>query len=193
MSKQTFFQNLIEECNMECNTHGKMISDNMGELLAQKFAETFDNFGYPYIGKIYTPLMFEHEYEFRIADGINQTLIELNPVPVVGQTYRVLFDGEQYECVCVSLTNGNPGIGNFKGMGLEDTGEPFAIMAFNIGIAYFMSYDTATAHTICVSLVTKTVTPMAEDFMPVLTSPNGTKYKLTVDDTGALSTTEVST
>jgi hypothetical protein len=37
----------------------------------------------------------------------------------------------------------------------------------------------------------QTITPMAEEFMPVLTSPNGTKYKLTVDDSGTLTATEV--
>ena len=33
--------------------------------------------------------------------------------------------------------------------------------------------------------------PMDEAYMPVLTSPNETKYKITVDDTGALSTVKV--
>lgn len=37
----------------------------------------------------------------------------------------------------------------------------------------------------------QTTTPMAEEFMPVLTSPNGTKYKITVDDSGTISATEV--
>lgn len=35
------------------------------------------------------------------------------------------------------------------------------------------------------------VTPMAEEFLPVLTAPSGTKYKITVDDSGTISATEV--
>lgn len=33
--------------------------------------------------------------------------------------------------------------------------------------------------------------PMKEEFMPLLTSPNGTQYKITVDDSGNLSATAV--
>ena len=40
-------------------------------------------------------------------------------------------------------------------------------------------------------LSTQTITPMAEEFLPVLTSPNGTKYKITVDDSGTISATEI--
>lgn len=40
-------------------------------------------------------------------------------------------------------------------------------------------------------LSTSFIKHMSEDFMPLLTSPNGTKYKITVDDTGALSTVKV--
>ena len=40
--------------------------------------------------------------------------------------------------------------------------------------------------------VSETIHPIAEEFMPALTSPNGTKYKLTVADDGALSAVAVS-
>ena len=35
--------------------------------------------------------------------------------------------------------------------------------------------------------IAETIQPMAENFMPLLTSPNGTKYQLTVSDDGTLS------
>lgn len=37
------------------------------------------------------------------------------------------------------------------------------------------------------ALVAETIHPMSEEFLPALTSPNGTKYKLTVADDGTLS------
>lgn len=38
---------------------------------------------------------------------------------------------------------------------------------------------------------TETIHPIAEEFLPVLTSPNGTKYQLTVADDGTLSAVQV--
>ena len=40
-------------------------------------------------------------------------------------------------------------------------------------------------------LYTETIHPMAREFLPELTSPNGTKYKLTVADDGTLSAVQV--
>lgn len=38
---------------------------------------------------------------------------------------------------------------------------------------------------------TTTIKPLAEQYMPILTSPSGKKFKLSVDDSGVLSATEV--
>ena len=42
------------------------------------------------------------------------------------------------------------------------------------------------------SFITETIHPMAPEFLPLLTSPNGTKYQLTVADDGTLSAVAVS-
>ena len=54
---------------------------------------------------------------------------------------------------------------------------------------YFLRYS---ASQYVASLTFGEVHPMAEEFMPLLTSPNGTKYKLTVSDDGTLSAVAVS-
>lgn len=52
-------------------------------------------------------------------------------------------------------------------------------------------YSMKHQNTFTSKLSTQNITPMAEEFLPVLTSPNGTKYKITVDDSGTISATEV--
>lgn len=120
--------------------------------------------------------------------GLNIPKAEL----VAGQTYKVMWDGTEYECI--SYTDANlvvVGNKHIQDNSADDTGEPFYIgdSGYNNSFAYTNS--NADIHEICISKETETITPMAEEFMPVLTSPNGTKYKLTVDDTGTLSATEV--
>ena len=59
--------------------------------------------------------------------------------------------------------------------------------------------DTATSHTIKVMRQQVTITPMSADFMPVVdgviissSTPDSTKkFKITVDDSGTISATEV--
>jgi len=36
-----------------------------------------------------------------------------------------------------------------------------------------------------------TITPLAEQYMPILTSPNGTKFRIAVSDDGTVTTAEV--
>lgn len=50
---------------------------------------------------------------------------------------------------------------------------------------YFMNMNGNYIESFTTS--SETIYTMAEEFMPLLTSPNGTKYKLTVSDDGALS------
>ena len=55
------------------------------------------------------------------------------------------------------------------------------------GTYFVKSYGTQVT-----KFVSETIHQIAEEFMPALTSPNGTKYKLTVADDGALSAVAVS-
>lgn len=145
--------------------------------------------GYPNIIKEYTPLVEVQEVNFPVSGGSQGVGLQDQFVLVEGQTYVVIWDGTEYERVAKTFSS-TPYFGNLALAGAgENTGEPFLCAMLSGKVAWFA--DTAAIHTIGVSLVSKTVTPMAEYFLPVLTSPNGTKYKLTVDDSGTISATEV--
>lgn len=144
--------------------------------------------GYPKKSMQTTGLMEEQEIAFSDMGNIYGAASPVEFEVTEGETYTVVWDGVEYKCVCYAhgsyLCIGNP-----AALGLEATDEPF-IYTPNEGYLW-ISYDTAETHTIGVTTSAETITPMAEEFMPVLTSPNGTKYKLTVDDTGTISATEV--
>lgn len=192
MSKQTFFQNLIKECNMECNTRGEMISDNMGELLAKKFAETFDKFGYPYKsgfniewdgnvdGLVGIPFSSNGGF-YKVSD------IALSYDELIGATLT-LSGGEPMLLTSNSVHNGGSviSVGEYIISVHQDNSTLYNI-TFPVKGTYFCRLNGAYTK----QLIKEKINPMAEYFMPVLTSPNGTKYKLTVDDTGTLSATEV--
>ena len=145
--------------------------------------------GYPNIIKEYTPLVEVQEVNFQVSGGSQGVGLQDQFVLVEGQTYVVIWDGTEYERVAKTFSS-TTYFGNLALAGaVENTGEPFLCAMLGGKVTWFA--DTAAIHTIGVSLVSKTVTPMAEYFLPVLTSPNGTKYKLTVDDSGTISATEV--
>ena len=73
--------------------------------------------------------------------------------------------------------------------GFNITGGIYVVdhIEFTEGEAYISSL-TINGYT---GFITKTVTPLDEKYMPVLKSPSGKKFKITVDDTGTLTATEV--
>ena len=148
--------------------------------------------GYPTKSIQTVQLLPRSEYSFTqdhdLYLGINIPKAEL----VAGQTYKVMWDGTEYECISYIDANlavvGNKHI---QDNSADDTGEPFYIGDSGNNYTFAYTNSNAAAHIIGISKETEAITPMAEEFMPVLTSPNGTKYKLTVDDSGTLSATEV--
>ena len=88
---------------------------------------------------------------------------------------------------------------HFINQDAPDTGEPFyAIMrladevtAPGQSICQFFTTLSGDKHTVKIFLAEEIVHPVDEKFMPVLTSPNGTKFKITVNDTGTIFATEV--
>ena len=154
--------------------------------------------GYPKKSVQTTTLMEERELAF--TAGLNGAYGATPPhkfVPVEGKTYTVNWDGTEYECVCVvvqtKLTLGNLSI---MGWG-DDTGEPFLCRPAE---PIFITLDTSASHTISVKTTVETVTPMAEEFLPseinelIMNSstPDSTKkFKITVNDSGAITATEV--
>lgn len=143
--------------------------------------------GYPKKERKTVTLLEDEEADF---DGKNGVAFSAQFDLVVGQTYVAIWDGAAYERVAKEI-EGTPYFGNLaiQTGGADNTGEPFLCALLGGHVVWFAA--TAATHTVGLSLVTETPTPMAEEFMPVLTSPNGTKYKLTVDDTGTISATEV--
>lgn len=65
-----------------------------------------------------------------------------------GQTYTIFWDGVEYSCVG-HVADGSSYIGNPAAFGAESTGEPF--LYANARQPMWVSYDTATSHTIKVT------------------------------------------
>lgn len=146
--------------------------------------------GYPKKSMQTIVLMEEQAVEFSDDHGSTEYYGNLaSPFEISeGQTYTVNWDGTAYVCVCV-ISHSRPVLGNLSVVGAgDDTGEPFF---FDASGGMFVTLNTSATHAISVTTAEEVITPMAEEFLPVLTSPNGTKYKITVDDSGTISATKV--
>ena len=158
--------------------------------------------GYPKKAMGTVTLMEGQELAFALEGGTVYIALTTDALDIAeGQAYTVNWDGTEHKCVCgainATLYIGNPAIMG----GGDDTGEPF-IYGYNKNISsgQFATFDTSASHTISVTRVEETVTPMADEFLPseineliMNSSTTGStkKFKITVDDTGALSATEV--
>ena len=133
---------------------------------------TFDYMpeGYPTKSVQTTMLMEEQQVAFTLSGRIYMAPITNAFEIVEGQTYTVSWDGTVYKCVCgaagARLYLGNPA---FIGAG-DNTGEPF-IYAYDkkTSAGVFETAETSAIHTISVTRVEETVTPMAEQFLPTNT------------------------
>lgn len=118
--------------------------------------------GYPKKTVQTTVLMEEQEVAFSdMGGGIYGAVLTDALNLVAAQTYIVNWDGTKYECVCRNngvLYIGNPSI---SGAG-EDSGEPFVYIS---SMKAFASLDTSPSHTISVISITKTVIPIADEFI----------------------------
>ena len=125
--------------------------------------------GYPTKATGAVTLMEEQEVAFTsigskgLYGGNLTTALEV----VEGQKYTVNWDGAEYECVC-SIFNTNPVIGNLSiAGGSDNTGEPFLyVYIASQSLGQFGTLDTSASHTISVKKIDKTVTLMAEEFLP---------------------------
>ena len=158
--------------------------------------------GYPTKSVQTTTLMEEQELAFALAGGTVYIALLTDALDIVeGQTYTVNWDGTEHKCVCGAIDT-TLYIGNTAIMGKgADTGEPF-IYGYNKNISsgQFATFDTSASHTISVKRIEETVTPMAKEFLPsevdelIMNSstPDSTKkFKITVNDSGTISATEV--
>ena len=145
-------------------------------------------------------VMEEQELAFaHVANGIYGSFLT-DPLAIVqGQTYMVNWDGAEYECVCAD-DGKETWIGNRSIMSSgNNTGEPFYYELYQNA---FATLDTSASHTISVKTGEEVITPMAEEFIPNTleidsliikssTTDSTKKFKITVDDSGAISATEV--
>ena len=131
---------------------------------------TFDYMpdGYPTKSVQTTTLMEEQELTFTLSNGLYTAQVTNAFEIVEGQTYTVNWDGTEYECVGAAFSENMYVLGNLSIVGMgADTGEPF-VCSYDKSEAAgaFATLDTSASHTISVKRIVKTVTPMAEEYLP---------------------------
>lgn len=118
----------------------------------------------------------------------------------VGDIYKISWDGTVYECTCVSSPENVKFIGNLSIMGdTADTGEPFIIGDSDQGVS-IGTLDTSPTHTISISQNSPgEIVKIDEKFIPDVssltikssTAGSTKKFKITVNDSGTISATEI--
>lgn len=97
--------------------------------------------------------LFE-ETNIECIDGSSETYIGF--IPQIGQQYMVVWDGVEYECLCLDINSyddrllGNPGLYGDNQIGQEDPSKPFAIFTYNDGSSYGIIASQDGAHTIAI-------------------------------------------
>ena len=160
--------------------------------------------GYPSKAVKTTTLTEEQELAFTSTTGAYAAQLTNAFEIIEGQTYTVNWDGTEYESVGFRFNENIYMFGNASILGVgDDTGEPF-VYAYNSNQASggFTTLDTSAIHIISVKTIEEVITPMAEEFLPNIleidsiiikssTTDSTKKFKITVDDSGAISATEV--
>ena len=155
---------------IETNGEIKRCPSSGGSSVPKPLTYDYMPEGYPTKTVQTTTLIDYPEVPFELAtSGTSYYVILPNPFEIVaGKTYTVNWDGIEYECIGVALSQNIYIIGNLsiKGAG-DDTGEPFL---YEYGSAKprgrFHTLDTSATHTISVKTTEEIVTPMAEEFLP---------------------------
>ena len=150
-------------------------------------------------------LVEERDFEvIETAEGVSKLAVESAVTPFdadADHCYIINFDGKEYVCPLVwhRIDGGDslPMIGNLAigGFG-DDTGEPFVgsvQTAYDALVGFLLLTNlSGDSHTVSISELSETIKTIDPEFLPALTSPNGTKYQLTVSDDGTLSAVAVS-
>ena len=162
--------------------------------------------GYPSKSVELVTLMEEQEVAFTEVEGIYGAESPVALAIGTEDKLTVLWDGVSYDVVvqeivvgpsasAVSLVFGNLGL---MGEG-EATDYPFLYVDQGNSGHRWGTADTASSHTIKVMRQQVTITPMSTDFLPVVdgviisssTTDSTKKFKITVNDSGTISATEV--
>ena len=113
------------------------------------------------------------------SDGYYGGQIQSTFVPTVGETYKVSWDGADYECTCIE-TNGIPLLGDFNIVfGMHDPAdEPFLIDARDGKKLWIITVDSSASHTF--SIVSReSVAPVIKinpKYLPISFKPSGGSY-----------------
>ena len=158
--------------------------------------------GYPSKGIGTVTLMEEQEVAFSWNEGlmgaISPVALDIKP----GDKLTVVWDGVSYDVTVKTPEGAPPGVlvfGNIGLIGIGDTEDYPFVYTMSGSREKWITTDTATSHTIKVMRQQVTITPMSTDFIPVVdrviissSTPDSTKkFKITVDDSGTISATEV--
>ena len=109
-------------------------------------------------------LIKESHVNFRESRGRYLGSLRSTFTPIVGETYKVSWDGTVYESVCLN-DQGRIAIGNISIMGAgSNTGEPFFIAVGDR--TYIYTLDTASSHVISISGRTIQVVKINEKYLP---------------------------
>lgn len=133
----------------------------------------------------------EYSFEGTKADDLYLTLNGLDFDKA--QTYQVAFDGEVYSCTSSVNDDGqgmgynNVWIGNasLRSSSLNNTGEPFLFILYGATGVCDLYASTDGSHTIEIYTETESIVPLSEKYIQ-FTSPDGTKWKLSVSDDGTI-------
>ena len=147
--------------------------------IAQKFLPK----GYPYEERIEGVLLPETE-----AGSLTAVPLQMDSL-IVGETYIVTVGGVEYETTCkliIGMPSSGKCLGNFVDYGLEDTGEPFAIIPTEDGVGASVSFENGERQTISVTGPSIVIHPMAEKFMPGAQEKEVLTYLVDLDGVGVL-------
>ena len=100
------------------------------------------------------------------GEGLYVGLFETTFLPMVGETYKVSWDGTVHECICEDV-NGRHVIGNLSILGFgSDSGEPFLMGIFNVGQIQIATQNTSASHTISISSMVTPIVKIDEKYLP---------------------------
>lgn len=120
--------------------------------------------GYPSKAIGTVTLMEEQEVAFSYKGGRYGATSPVKFDILDEQTYTVVWDGVEYSCVGHAIEGGSY-IGNPAAFGLESTSEPFLYVPREGNM--WLSYDTATTHTIKVTTIATVYQTIDENFLPL--------------------------
>ena len=152
---------LIAGDNITIAADGKTISATGGGSVPKPLTYDYMPEGYPTKTMQATTVVEEQELAFEVGEFDSVATLP-NPFEIIeGQTYKVKWDGADYECVGFVIDE-EPTLGNAAIYdNFDDTGEPFVISNGEV-----TTLDTSASHTISIERIEEVITPIAYNFMP---------------------------